>query len=100
MKDEHTYGKKMARNGRTKVIYKGTFVSIQSLGDDIQKKFLNKIRLKFERFHNHEYTDMLKFEELYERMWHFTELDQISNDGYEDSDSDYGGYNYDSDYSD
>ena len=31
MKDEHTYGKKMARNGRTKVIYKGTFVSIQSL---------------------------------------------------------------------
>ena len=31
MKDEHTYGKKMARNGLTKVIYKGTFVSIQSL---------------------------------------------------------------------
>ena len=31
MKDEHTYGKKMARNGRTKVIYKGTFVSIQTL---------------------------------------------------------------------
>jgi len=68
-------------------------------GDDIQKKLLNKIRLKFERFHNHEYTDMLKFEELYERMWHFTELDQISNDGYEDSDSDYGGYYY-GDYSD
>ena len=31
MKDEHTYGEKMARNGRTKVIYKGTFVSIQTL---------------------------------------------------------------------
>ena len=31
MKDEHNYGKKMARNGRTKVIYKGTFVSIQTL---------------------------------------------------------------------
>ena len=33
MKDEHTYGKKMARNGRTKVIYKGTFVSIQTLAN-------------------------------------------------------------------
>ena len=32
MKDEHTYGEKMARNGRTKVIYKGTFISNQSLG--------------------------------------------------------------------
>ena len=31
MKDEHTYGEKMAGNGHTKVIYKGTFVSIQSL---------------------------------------------------------------------
>ena len=31
MKDEHTYGKKMARKGRTKVIYKGTFISKQSL---------------------------------------------------------------------
>ena len=31
MKDEHTYGKKMARNGPTTVIYKGTFVSNQSL---------------------------------------------------------------------
>ena len=31
VKDEHTYGKKMARKGRTKVIYKGTFVSKQSL---------------------------------------------------------------------
>ena len=31
VKDEHTYGKKMARNGCTKVIYKGTFISNQSL---------------------------------------------------------------------
>ena len=31
MKDKHTYGKKMARKGRTKVIYKGTFISKQSL---------------------------------------------------------------------
>ena len=31
MKDEHTYGERMARNGCTKVIYKGTFVSIQTL---------------------------------------------------------------------
>jgi hypothetical protein len=28
---ENTYGKKMARNGRTKDIYKGTFVCIQTL---------------------------------------------------------------------
>ena len=32
MKDEHTNGKKMARNGRNTVIYKGTFVSNPSLG--------------------------------------------------------------------
>ena len=31
MKDEHTYCEKMARNGRNTVIYKGTFVSNQSL---------------------------------------------------------------------
>ena len=47
---------------------------------------------------------MLKFEEWYERNRHFPrqyELDQISNNGYEDSDSDYGGYYCDySDYSD
>ena len=35
MKDEHTYGKKMARNGCTWVIYKGTFVSIQTLVHEI-----------------------------------------------------------------
>ena len=31
MKDKQIYGKKLARNGRTKVIYKGTFISKQSL---------------------------------------------------------------------
>ena len=31
MKDKHTYGGKMARNGGTKVIYKGTFISDQPL---------------------------------------------------------------------
>ena len=31
MKDEHTYAKKVARKGRTEVIYKGTFISKQSL---------------------------------------------------------------------
>ena len=31
MKDEHNYGEKMARNGGTKVIYKGTFISDRSL---------------------------------------------------------------------
>ena len=33
MKDEHTYGEKMPRKGRTKVIYKGTFISDRSLFD-------------------------------------------------------------------
>ena len=31
MEDQHTCGKKMARKGRTEVIYKGTFVSNRSL---------------------------------------------------------------------
>ena len=31
MEDEDTHGKKMARKGRTEVIYKGTFVSERSL---------------------------------------------------------------------
>ena len=31
VKDEHTYGKEMARKGRKKVIYKGTFISKPSL---------------------------------------------------------------------
>ena len=34
MKDEHTYGKKMAKKGRTNVIYKGTFISDRSLESD------------------------------------------------------------------
>ena len=82
-------------------VYKHEAIFLITGGHDIQERLLNKIRLKFERFHNHEYTDMLKFEEWYERIWHFPrqyELDQISNDGYEDSDSDYGGYYYDSLY--
>ena len=69
-------------------------------GHDIQKRLLNKIRLKFESFHNHEYTDLLKFDDWYDRMCCFPmsqyELDQISNDGYEDY---YGDWCY-SDYSD
>ena len=31
VKDDHTHGKEMARKGGTKVIYKGTFVCIQTL---------------------------------------------------------------------
>ena len=31
VKDTHTYGEKMARNVRTKVIYKGRFICIQTL---------------------------------------------------------------------
>ena len=31
MKDKHKYGKKMVRKGRTNVIYKGTFISKQTL---------------------------------------------------------------------
>ena len=31
MKDINTYGEKMARNGPTKDIYKGTFICIQTL---------------------------------------------------------------------
>ena len=38
VKDEHTYGEKMARKNRTKVIYKGTFVSKQSLKDLLTSK--------------------------------------------------------------
>ena len=33
MKDEHTYCKIMARNGHNMIIYKGTFVSNQSLAE-------------------------------------------------------------------
>ena len=34
----HTYGEKMARNGRTKDIYKGTFICIQTLSSIIQEQ--------------------------------------------------------------
>ena len=37
MKDENTYWEKMARNCRNTVIYKGTFVSNQSLGLGFQR---------------------------------------------------------------
>ena len=40
MKDTHTYGKKMARNGRTKVIYKERFICIQTLSEVIIKCIL------------------------------------------------------------
>ena len=44
MEDEDTHGKKMARKGRTEVIYKGTFVSKRSLGFDgaFYKSFLDR----------------------------------------------------------
>jgi hypothetical protein len=38
VKDEHTYGQKMARKGRTKVIYNGTFISKQSLCSENHQK--------------------------------------------------------------
>ena len=67
MKDKHTHGKKMARKGRTKVIYKGTFVSEQSLHvyfstnepeisnnffmlPHFKSRILNLLKLSFQRF--------------------------------------------------
>ena len=52
MKDEHKYGEKMARNGRTKVIYKGTFVSNQSLSPPIcrNKRAITPKSLSLELF--------------------------------------------------
>ena len=44
MKDTHTYGKKMARSGRTKVIYKGTFISERSL---LMQSFIMCLMLVF-----------------------------------------------------
>ncbi len=41
MKDIHTYREKMARNGRTKDIYKGTFVCIQTL---LLIEFVNSVK--------------------------------------------------------
>ena len=57
MKDEHTYCEKMARNGRNMVIYKGTFLSNQSLAYIIAEK-LAKLQsdiasLKMHRAHAH-----------------------------------------------
>ena len=45
MKDEHKYGKKMARNGPTTVIYKGTFVSNQSLLVNSLKRYQKQMLL-------------------------------------------------------
>ena len=42
MKDEHTYGKKIAKKGRTKVTYKGTFVCIQTLTHSTAPVLLTK----------------------------------------------------------
>ena len=69
MKDIHTYGKKMARNGRTRDIYKGTFICIQTLLQNSCKKtrhkiFMNKVSKYV--FHmctayvKHTYLDLLK----------------------------------------
>ena len=55
MKDEHTYFKKMARIGRNTVIYKGTFVSNQSLS--YNKVFVRVDNLEinlFPKSHNSE----------------------------------------------
>ena len=59
MKDEHTYGKKMARKGRTKVIYKGTFICIQTLHG---KKYHSKCLIDVSKFCAELY--FKKFEEL------------------------------------
>ena len=40
MKDKHRHGKKMVRNGRTKVIYKGTFISDRSLNIALNRQKL------------------------------------------------------------
>ena len=49
VKDKHTYGEKMARKGRTKVIYKGTFISKQSI---VIKRFFLFLLPTFLMFHN------------------------------------------------
>ena len=43
VKDKHIHGKKMARKGRTKVIYKGTFVSEQSLNSTANSAHLAQL---------------------------------------------------------
>ena len=47
VKDKHTFGKKMARNSRTKDIYKGTFICIQTLVGFFEKfDFMQDIRMQ------------------------------------------------------
>ena len=48
MNDTDTYGEKMARNGRTKDIYKGTFICIQTLCTVVKSK--GKISQNFVAF--------------------------------------------------
>ena len=48
VKYKHTYSEKMARNGRKKVIYKGAFISIQSLVRNIGRFFSFKKPSKLE----------------------------------------------------
>ena len=50
MKDEYTNGKKMARNGRNTVVYKGTFISNHSLGKIAGFKFKSHIFLECQTF--------------------------------------------------
>ena len=47
----YIYGKKMARNGRTKVIDKGTFVSKQSLLEHLDFKVTKKIQTIAQSFY-------------------------------------------------
>ena len=44
VKDKHTNGKKLARNGRNTIIYKGTFVSNHSLLSQISVVQINSIQ--------------------------------------------------------
>ena len=53
MKDEHTYCKKMARQGRKKVICKGTFISIQTLRLGRSKNLI--IKNPINRFRLHQF---------------------------------------------
>ena len=54
MEDEDTHGKKMARKGRTEVIYKGTFVSKQSLASIYDSELtLTAGLLSFNKFFEH-----------------------------------------------
>ena len=50
MEDKHTYGKKMARKGRTKVIYKETFICIQTLDTILKALVITFLGLYFLQF--------------------------------------------------